>query len=123
VLVDGQEYPTVEHAYQASKTRVPIERRLIRAAISPGDAKRLGKQITLRDDWENVRLDVMRDLLRAKFHPLGLRTLLLSTGERLLIEGNNWNDTFWGVCKGQGENNLGKLLMLTRDKYRNGDYT
>ena len=60
----------------------------------------------------------MRDLLRQKFAREPLRSQLLATGEAKLIEGNHWGDTFWGVCRGQGENHLGMLLMKAREEIR-----
>jgi predicted NAD-dependent protein-ADP-ribosyltransferase YbiA (DUF1768 family) len=55
-------------------------------------------------------------LVLAKFvaHP-DLRAKLLATGERPLVEGNHWGDRFWGVCDGQGENWLGRILVRVRD--------
>ena len=63
----------------------------------------------------------MLNLVRAKFkqNP-GLAEKLLNTGERELVEGNQWGDTFWGVCSGKGENVLGKILMQVRLEIRNG---
>jgi ribA/ribD-fused uncharacterized protein len=116
VRFEGMNYPTVEHAFQAAKTADPDERANIYYAASPGQAKRLGRQVALRDDWEDVKLTIMLDLLRSKFAHRGIRAQLAATGERELIEGNYWGDTFWGVCEGKGENHLGKLLMKVRDE-------
>ena len=58
----------------------------------------------------------MRDLLRNKFSEPDLAARLLATGSTELIEGNNWNDTFWGVCRGRGRNMLGQLLMEVREE-------
>ena len=111
---DGVSYPTVEHAYQAAKTMDGVERARIAAAASPGRARRLGRSVALRADWDVLKLDVMLDLLRQKFHLSEYRSKLLATGDSVLIEGNVWGDTFWGVCRGVGENHLGKLLMRVR---------
>jgi ribA/ribD-fused uncharacterized protein len=118
-------YATVEHGYVASKTLDITWRRAIQGLRSPGHAKRMGRQIPLRPDWEDVRLDIMEDLLRQKFAIPELRQLLLDTGDAMLIEGNTWNDTFWGAVIGdgtwrswKGENNLGKLLMKIREECR-----
>lgn len=128
VTLDGIEYPSTEHAYQAAKTLDPNERKLIRCARKPGDAKRLGGPkerggiVTLRADWERVKVDIMRDLVKQKFHDPELRALLLSTGDRQLVEGNTWNDRIWGCVwkdgKWVGENWLGRILMEVRDYYR-----
>lgn len=121
VSLDGEIYPSVEHAYQAAKTRDVLERQRIREAPKPGKAKRLGQKVSLRADWETVRVAVMRDLLWQKYalHP-DLAELLLSTGDAELIEGNRWGDTFWGVCNGEGENTLGEILMETRRRLCQG---
>lgn len=108
------EYPTVEHAYQAAKTLNEEDREIVSKAPTPGVAKRLGRQLALRDDWEKVKLGIMLHLVRVKFGTVAFEDKLLSTGEAELIEGNYWNDTFWGVCRGRGENHLGKILMKVR---------
>lgn len=114
VSLDGEIYRSVEHAYQAAKTLDPKERKMIQAANLPTQAKHLGKCVKLRPDWNDVKLVVMEDLLRQKFQHKALKDRLFRTGSQELIEGNTWNDTFWGVCNGVGENNLGKILMKIR---------
>jgi hypothetical protein len=109
-------YPTVEHAFQAAKTHNKAKRKEIAKLKSPGEAKRAGKALELREDWEYVKVAIMVELVRAKFEIPVLRRRLLETGDRQLIEGNHWGDTFWGVCKGEGENWLGRILMLIRDE-------
>lgn len=122
VFLDRQEYPSVEHAYQAAKTLSPIERREIRFAPNPAIAKRLGKLVTKRPDWEEVKLAIMEDLVRQKFNSdPELAVLLISTDDLELIETNTWGDTFWGVCGGEGRNELGKVLMKVREELRLGD--
>jgi len=117
VVVDGITYPTVEHGYQASKTFDKTQRSDILAADTPGKAKRLGKLVNLRPDWNDVKLSVMENLLRQKFHKdTLLYKMLRHTRGKTLIEGNYWGDTFWGVSRGRGENHLGKLLMSIRDE-------
>lgn len=118
IYVDGTKYRSVEHAYQAYKTLDPWSRRLIREAKTPGEAKKLGQSVLLRGDWDEVKIDLMRTFVRKKFENPFLRPLLLATNEAELIEGNTWNDTFWGVCKGIGQNWLGKILMEVRDEIR-----
>ena len=113
VVFDGITFPTVENAYQAAKCKTR-EERLAFAAMTPGEAKQRGGDIALRGDWADIRLPVMRDLIWQKFQQPQLRQQLLGTGNRTLIEGNDWNDRFWGVSGGQGDNNLGKTLMDTR---------
>lgn len=118
LYLDRKLYPTVEHAYQASKTLDEDGRNAIRLAVSPSYAKRLGNTIPLRSDWEDVKLNCMLSLLRKKFRIFALQRELLKTGDRLLVEGNQWGDRFWGVCNGKGKNHLGKLLMQVRDEIR-----
>ena len=112
---EGINYPSTEHAYQASKTLDDDQRKVIAQATTPGKAKRLGKKITLRDDWDKVKVLIMRELLLRKFAIPELKAKLMATGDKELVEVNTWQDTFWGVCNGQGENWLGKLLMTIRD--------
>lgn len=114
VTLDGEAYPTVEHAYQAAK--FPVDSRLpFREAATPSIAKRLGRRKGIRPDWESVKLGIMRDLVGQKFQDPTLREKLDLTKPQDLVEGNWWNDTYWGVCRGVGENHLGKLLMEVRD--------
>lgn len=110
-------FGTVEHAYQAAKTTIMSERQRIKQAPNPGTAKRWGQNVTKRSDWEIVKVHIMESLVEQKFrlHP-ALRIKLLKTSEDELIEGNTWGDTFWGVCNGQGQNHLGKILMLVRSR-------
>jgi ribA/ribD-fused uncharacterized protein len=122
ILLDGIVYPTVEHAYQASKTLYPAGRAAIAACDHPGQAKKRGLGLLLRDDWEQVKIPIMRTLLRQKFARPDLRDKLLATGDRKLEEGNAWHDTFWGVDLRTrlGQNWLGRLLMEVRAELRAG---
>ena len=72
----------------------------------------------LRPDWETEKISIMRALLRLKFADPALRAQLVATGVRPLVEGNRWGDRFWGVCGGNGQNMLGKLLMEIRAELR-----
>jgi ribA/ribD-fused uncharacterized protein len=115
IVVDLHAFPTVEHAYQAFKTLDPAQFTAIRDAHTPGQAKRLGQKVTKRPDWEHVKLRIMMAMLALKFAPgTGLAAQLLATGDAVLVEGNTWGDRFWGVCRGEGENHLGRLLMIRR---------
>lgn len=118
VVYDGIKYITVEHAYQASKTENRELKLRFAEISSPKDAKRFGRKIDVRKDWDDIKLQVMEDLLRLKFQDKDLLKKLLATGTEELIEGNTWNDRFWGVCGGNGENHLGKLLMKIRDEFK-----
>lgn len=118
VVLDGVEYPSVEHAYQAAKTEDPDVRATIRACAPAGSAKHAGGSLPTPDDWDERRLVVMRDLIEQKFAAEPLRSQLLETGTQTLVEGNGWGDTFWGVSKGAGTNHLGNLLMAVRARLR-----
>ena len=119
IKLDGIVYPNAETAFQAQKTLDVEERRKFSMLKNPVQAKRLGRKVKLRDDWEEVKLDIMTEVVSQKFlqHPHLIEMLLL-TGDEELIEGNKWGDRFWGVCKGKGENHLGKILMKIRDVYK-----
>lgn len=106
--------PTVEHRYQAAKAIDRAEAESVLATPTAAAAKKMGRTITVRPDWDAVKLETMRQLLQDKFSREPFRSKLISTGEAEIIEENHWNDTFWGVCKGVGENHLGRLLMDLR---------
>ncbi len=122
VLLDGRKYVSVEHAYQAAKISIqglPKDeanrlRKPFIEADTPAIAKKLGRQVRLRDDWESVKVNIMVGLLRQKFHESPLKDQLLATGDRHLEEGNHWGDRIWGTVNGVGKNYLGKSLMLIR---------
>jgi ribA/ribD-fused uncharacterized protein len=115
---DGFEFTTVEHAYQAYKTEDKKMFNLIRLAKTANEAKRMGKRVRLRDDWELIKVGLMENLIWNKFKDKKLRKKLLNTGAAVIQEGNTWGDTFWGVYQGTGENVLGKIIMQVRDKLR-----
>lgn len=108
-------WPTVEHAYQAGKVTTVDEATAILNAPTPGIAKRLGGRAKLRPDWEELKFHLMLELLLLKFAPgTALADRLVWTRGCELVEGNTWGDTYWGVCRGEGQNNLGRLLMHVR---------
>ena len=122
VIYEGIEYDTIEHAYQAAKTLNPSEREFVRMQTTPGRAKRIGQKVHIREDWEDVKIGVMLDLIRQKFkNELRLKNKLLATGTEKLVEGNTWGDTFWVICNGIGFNNLGKILMKVRNELNGND--
>ncbi len=115
------QYPTVEHAYQAAKVESLYLKTKIKNCPTPAEAKDFFETHEIKPDpgWAIAKkLRIMEELLRIKFsgrEPF-LTRLLLETGDADLVEGNTWNDIFWGVCNGSGENNLGKLLMKVREE-------
>jgi ribA/ribD-fused uncharacterized protein len=119
VLLNGIEYPTLEHAYQASKTLAAEKRAIIREAPTPRAARRFGSWLTPIANWRAVRLDVMAMLIAQKFAVGSMDAeRLLATADAELLYGNVWGDTFWGVSDGVGRNHLGRLLMERRDWLR-----
>lgn len=112
---------TVEHGFQASKTLDGTEQASIFEANTPGEAKKLGRKVTLRPDWEDIKIQVMAELVAAKFRNSDLAWQLHQTGFRLLVEGNTWHDNDWGSCTcgragcvKMGHNWLGVILMAVR---------
>lgn len=121
ILYEGLAYASVEHAYQAAKTLDKAQRRAISRMRTPGEAKKAGKNISLRPDWEQVKQNVMLDLLRLKFAQPALAKQLADTVGHKLVEGNYWHDNIWGICTckacgNDGQNYLGQTLMQVRDE-------
>ena len=124
-VYDGIIYPTNEHFFQAMKTLDQEKRKQIAEAKTPGAAKRMGRQVQLREDWEQVKYTAMRVGVERKFdaHP-GLAKKLIATGDAILIEGNSWHDNTWGSCfcpkcaDIAGKNWLGEILMERRKELK-----
>jgi hypothetical protein len=120
-FLDGREYPTAEHAYQAAKT-LQLEHRRAFEAGTAGQAKRRGRSLVLRPDWELVKVSVMRGILATKFGAdTQLAHRLVMTGSVTLMETNHWHDNVWGdcccgatSCSEPGQNLLGQSLMWLR---------
>lgn len=118
----GYGYPSAEHAYQAAKTVLPAERRRIAACETPGAAKRAGRSLALRPDWEQLKKRVMLAVVLSKFQENPeLAEQLAATGDAPLAEGNHWHDNFWGdcrcgrqACREPGLNALGRCLETVR---------
>jgi ribA/ribD-fused uncharacterized protein len=116
---DGTVWQTAEHAYQAAKTENTVSKKEIRKASTAAQAKFLGRHVLLRPDWNDIKRNVMLDILRHKFRRNGiLAQQLLATGDAVLMEGNHWHDTYWGCVRAGdkwiGDNWLGKILMHVR---------
>lgn len=117
---NGMLYRTAEAAFQAQKTLDKNKRRKY-LNCTPSQAKKWGRCEDLRPDWEDIKLQIMYEVLKAKFkYNPEMREDLLATGDELLVEGNTWGDTYWGVCRcsGKGENHLGEILMRVRRELR-----
>jgi len=123
IVWKGTSWPTLEHIYQASKCAHPEDEEPIRRAYYPGVAKKMGRQVLIRGDWERVKVEVMADLVWAKFiQNSDLGKKLIATGDIELVEGNYWHDNFWGDCYCRkcgdvlGKNMLGFILMEVRER-------
>lgn len=124
VKYEGVTYPTTEHAFQAAKSYDVDDKKMILECKTPLIAKRKGRTVKLRSDWEEVKNGIMADILRTKFHQPLFKKLLLETGDKDIIEGNNWHDNYWGICfckncGNKGENILGKIIKTVRDELKN----
>ena len=118
VIYDGITYLNNEAAFQAQKT-LNKKQRLKFAMLNPSQAKKMGRSVSLRPDWEEIKINVMYEICKAKFtQNENLKRSLLNTGNAELIEGNNWGDKIWGQVNGIGENNLGKILMRIREELK-----
>lgn len=117
---EGIVYPSSEHAYQAHKSNDLETRKYISTLETPGLAKKAGKLVDKRSGWEEVKFEVMRDILWTKFSDSDLKTKLVDTIDDELVEGNWWHDNIWGDCSCEkckdirGQNHLGITLMEIR---------
>ena len=120
IKADNIVWPTAEHFFQGLKSCDRDERLAISRAPTPGVSKRLGRQVSLPSNWNDIRVDVMRMVVRFKFEQnpeLVLR--LRATGDAYLVEGNTWHDQFWGAVRNHkgrliGKNWLGRILVAER---------
>lgn len=126
VEIDGLIFHSSEAAYMAQKTDSKKIKERFAEISNAAHAKKEGRRIKLKEGWDNIKLKAMLTVVTAKFeqNPF-LANLLVNTGDRPLIEGNDWGDTYWGVCKGEGENHLGLILMevrkrIVRENKKNG---
>jgi len=133
VTYQGVEYPSVEHAYMSAKSNdilhphglsrkeIPWKEFCKDPSNSAGTIKKQSRKITLVENWDKIKLQVMEECLRSKFSQDPFKTMLLETGDQHLQEGNWWSDVYWGVNlkTNKGENHLGKLLMKIRFELKN----
>lgn len=114
IVYNGVKYLNNEAAFQAQKCPSRVEEF---SNLPPNYAKALGRKVSLRNDWENVKDRIMYEIVFEKFiQNESLKNKLLQTGDAKLIEGNTWNDKYWGVCNGYGKNKLGNILEKVRTK-------
>lgn len=114
-------FENAEAAFHAQKTKNKIVQYQF-TELDPASAKKLGRKIELREDWETVKEQIMYEIVKNKFRNSKLRQLLLETKDEELVEGNWWHDEFWGadINTGKGKNKLGKILMKVREELKNG---
>lgn len=119
VLYNDIEFDCVENAYQAAKFS-DKEKQIEFSKMSPYETKSYWEENkNYRSDWNEIKLQIMKDLVEQKFsNSKELQNMLLATGDAILEEGNDWNDTFWGVCNNIGSNHLGKILMTIRENLK-----
>lgn len=128
LVYEGITYPSTEHAYQAAKTLDLGERLKISKLPTPGMAKRAGRNIQLREDWDKIKNQIMHDICKTKFSKSYFKLRLLATGDAYLEEGNTWCDNYWGVCTcgkcpenkkqpKENQNHLGLILMQIRESF------
>lgn len=116
----GLIYLNAEAAFQAQKETCEKDKEQY-TRMNPAQAKLVGRNCNLREDWEEIKEQIMYEIVKAKFtQNQNLARLLIATGDAYLEEGNWWKDTTWGVCNGVGENKLGKILMRVREELDGG---
>lgn len=118
VTFENVTYANNEAAFQAQKT-LDLEKRKEFARLKPSEAKSKGRALKLRRDWNDVKTNIMLKIVRAKFEQNpDIAKKLIETGDKVLIEGNDWGDRIWGAVDGVGENRLGEILMTVRSELR-----
>lgn len=115
---EGLVYENNESAFQSAKC-INLEQRKSFLELDPSSAKRKGRRVELRNDWENIKDQIMYEIVLNKFKQNeDLKEKLLATENEDLIEKNTWHDYYWGVCDGRGKNMLGKILMRVREELK-----
>ena len=114
LMPDGLTYPSTENAYQAYKL-LSVDERKPFTTCSCSQSKSMGQTVKLRNDWEQIKVEVMKTCLEAKFRNEELRTTLNATAHKYLEETNNWGDKYWGKVDGVGQNMLVQMKMKERD--------
>lgn len=117
IKIAGITYKNAEAAFQSFKTlNLNIRKKF--SDLKSNEAKKLGRQIKLRPDWEKIKDNIMHIVIKAKFEQnIDLKNKLINTKNLYLEETNSWHDTYWGVCNGIGENKLGQILMKVREEF------
>lgn len=127
----NHEFPTGEHAFSFAKAYYAKSHRFVdeyqakvMKAPTPSRAKHEGRSMLIDvPEWDKRKVQHMREIVHARFQTgRGLAGQLINTGAMMLVEGNDWNDTFWGRCNGKGFNTLGVILMEERGYWLRGNY-
>lgn len=119
VVIGELSFCCSEQAYMWYKTDSLQHKAELMLITSPKDIKAFGRTVPLKPYWNELHRDnAMCSVILHKFMNPVLKTKLLETGDAYLEETNTWNDCYWGVCKGVGQNKLGQILMHTRSLYR-----
>lgn len=118
ITLDGMTYNSVEHAYMSAKSDDIEWKKFCQSTYSLGQVKKASRSLRVKDNWNDIKLQVMKECIDQKFSQEPLKSMLINTGDIHIQEGNMWNDKFWGVClkTGKGENFLGKIIMQKRNK-------
>lgn len=118
IILEDIEYNSVEHAYMSAKNDDIKWKIFCQLTNSPGEVKKKSKNIELIKNWELIKVKIMQECIDQKYNQEPYKTLLLNTNNEELIEGNWWNDTFWGINlkTNKGQNMLGKLIMEKRNQ-------
>lgn len=110
----GLTYLNAEAAFQSMKAETKQMRKHF-TSLNPSEAKKAGRGLELRKDWEEIKNRIMYEVVKAKFSQNeNLKKKLIDTGSSYLEEGNTWGDRIWGTVHGKGENRLGHILMKVR---------
>ena len=121
ITYKGNTFRNSEAAFQAEKCINEVDKKQF-IGLNASEAKRLGRRISMRRDWDDIKVGIMKEIVENKFKQNKiLLDKLVNTGDTLIVEGNTWHDNFWGNCTcGKcfhivGKNNLGIILMEIRD--------
>lgn len=123
IQTKNYKFKTVEHAYQASKANNDADKLMIINADTPGQAKKLGRSIVVRDDWEKIKVKTMFFFVYFKFNQNPHLLDKLFSVNVPIVENNLWHDNFWGICTcmtcyGKPKHNvLGNILTTVKEKY------
>lgn len=117
IVIDYNSKFDVDNKYSIIENTILNLKRSEFAKLPPNEAKKLGRKVKLRSDWEKIKDQIMYEICYQKFNfenNMDITMKLMKTKNIELIEGNTWNDTYWGVCRDNGKNKLGKILMKIR---------